>query len=149
MNYEIVNLEEKIITGISTRTNNGDKEMCSKIGALWGKFFGEGIYESIENKVNDKCIGLYTNYEGDFNNDYDVVICTEVSKENPNFENRIIPAGKYAKFVLKGNRNIIVGEFWKQLWGMHLPRKYSGDFEEYQPGDSIENSEVHVYISLL
>lgn len=141
-NYEIVNLKEKIVAGISVKTNNGDKEMCSKIGALWGKFFGEGIYASIENKVNDKLIGLYTNYEGDFNNDYDIVVCTEVSKENPNFENRIIPAGKYAKFIVKGGTEA-VGAFWKQLWGMRLPRKYDCDFEEYQDKET-----VYIYISL-
>lgn len=149
MNYKIVNLEEKIITGISVRTSNKAKDISAKIGALWEKFFSEGIYASIENKVNDKSIGLYTNYEGDFNNDYDVVVCTEVSKENPNFENRIIPAGKYAKFIVKGDSKKDVAEFWGKLWNMDLPRKYSCDFEEYQPGGTLENCEIHIYISLI
>lgn len=149
MNYEIVNLEEKIVTGISTRTSNMDKDMSIKIGGLWGKFYGEGVYFSIENKVNDKAIGLYTNYEGDYMSNYDVVVCAEVCKENPSLDNRIIPAGKYAKFIVKGHMQKAVSEFWGKLWKMDLPRKYSADFEEYQPGGTMENSEIHIYISLI
>ena len=38
MVYEIVTLEEKMITGISVRTNNSDPNMGAMIGELWNRF---------------------------------------------------------------------------------------------------------------
>lgn len=35
MNYEIVNLEEKIVVGITARTGNNDPECQKVIGGLW------------------------------------------------------------------------------------------------------------------
>lgn len=35
MNYEIVNLNEKIIAGITARTGNSDPECQKIIGGLW------------------------------------------------------------------------------------------------------------------
>ena len=149
MNYEIVNLKEKIVAGVSTRTSNMDKDMSIKIGGLWEKFYGDGVYFSIENKINDKAIGLYTNYEGDFMNTYDVIVCAEVYKEIPSLDNRIIPEGKYAKFIVRGHMQKAVSEFWSKLLQMDLPRSYIADFEEYQPGGTMENAEIHIYISLI
>lgn len=45
MNYEIVNLEEKKLVGVTDRTKNSDSNMTMKIGALWNKFYNEGIYK--------------------------------------------------------------------------------------------------------
>ena len=38
MVYEIVTLEEKMITGISARTNNNDPDMGAMIRELWNRF---------------------------------------------------------------------------------------------------------------
>lgn len=60
-----------------------------------------------------------------------------------------IPQGNYAKFIIKGHMQRAVGEFWSNLWGLSLDRKYSSDFEEYQnnSGD-MENQEIHIFIAL-
>ena len=52
MNYEIVNLKEKKVAGLNIRTNNNDPNMNKSIGELWNKFFKEGIFTAIENKIN-------------------------------------------------------------------------------------------------
>lgn len=39
MNYEIVNLEEKIVAGFSARTNNASPDMGKIIGGLWQKLY--------------------------------------------------------------------------------------------------------------
>jgi len=151
MNYELVNLEEKTVAGLLIRTNNSNPNMAISIGNLWQEFFANGIYESIPNKQNDKSIGLYTNYECDMNGDYDVVVCCEIQKVSnlpTNLHTQIIPAGKYAKFVVKGDMQKAVAEFWMKLWSMNLDRKYSCDFEEYQSGCDMNNAEIHIYISL-
>ena len=56
MNYEVVELEEKIVAGISARTSNDAPDAGMVIGSLWGRFFKEGIFCNIANKV--KSIGL-------------------------------------------------------------------------------------------
>lgn len=60
---------------------------------------------------------------------------------------RTIPAGKYAKFIVTGNVQKAVAEFWVQLWQMELPRAFVCDFEEYQ-NEEMENAEIHIYIGL-
>lgn len=45
MEYEIVELEEKTVIGISIRTNNQAPDVGAVIGGLWEKFFTRGIYE--------------------------------------------------------------------------------------------------------
>ena len=69
MKYEIVNLEEKFVVGISARTNNNSADMSNIITGLWTSFFKDGIYQSIQNKVNHKTLGVYTEYENNENDD--------------------------------------------------------------------------------
>lgn len=52
MDYEIVNLEEKIAVGVSARTNNSSPDVGAVIGGLWNQLFNEGIYASIPQKTN-------------------------------------------------------------------------------------------------
>lgn len=151
MDYEVVYLEEKQVAGLQSRTSNMDPHMTEIIGRLWQGFFEKGIYEAIPHKKNDKSIGLYTNYEGDASGLYDMVVCCEVEDilEIPNdMYTQTIPAGKYAKFVVKGDVQKAVGEFWMALWSMDLDRKYSCDFEEYQSDEGMNHSEIHIYIAL-
>ena len=63
------------------------------------------------------------------------------------FSVRKIPAGTYAKFIVKGHMVTAVQQFWQELWQMKLNRSYVCDFEEYQNAD-FENAEIHIYIGL-
>lgn len=171
MNYEIVQVEEKTVAGLRIRTSNSDPNMSRSIGELWGRFYQEGIYDSIPGKRNDKSIGLYTDYEMGINDAYDVMVCCEVegsaeTEVNTEFgahahvhaesgahadaevQVKTIPAGKYAKFVIQGHVQQAVAEFWTKLWAMELDRKFSSDFEEYQSGEDMDNVEIHIYIEL-
>lgn len=150
MNYEIVNLEEKTVVGISARTNNFAPDMGMVIGGLWQRFYGEGIYNAIQNKVNDKALGIYTDYVADEKADYTVMVATEVGASetlSAGILSRTIPAGRFAKFVVRGNMHQVVAQFWQELWKMDLPRNFISDFEEYQNGD-MDNAEIHMYIGL-
>ena len=151
MTYEVISLEEKNVAGIEARTNNFSPDMGAIIGGLWNSFYNEGIYENIEKKVNHKALGIYTDYDGDEKEDYTVCVACEVEKEiNPSerIVIRKIPAGKYAKFIVKGDMHKAVAEFWQELWKMDLPRAFKYDFEEYQ-NDSMDECEIHMYISLI
>ena len=131
MEYTIVNLNEMKIEGIKARTKNTDPDMPKVIGSLWNEFYGNEIYKGIENKVNNKAVEIYCDYEEDFNSEYSVIVGCEVSKFNKNKGNivrKVIPEGKYARFVVKGHMIKAVQEFWQKLWDMDLDRNYKCDF---------------------
>lgn len=152
MKYKIVELEEKKIAGTRIRTTNQDGKSIQDIGKSWQKLFTDGIYEKIENKVNNKTIGLYTEYEGDYTKPYTFIAGAEISKEISNNEeivNKIIPEGKYAQFVITGDVQNAVGQAWQEIWNMDLKRKYTCDFEEYQNNsEDMQKQEIHIYIAL-
>ena len=145
MNYEIVNLEQKTVVGISAVTGNADPQMGEVIGGLWSKLYYGGVSAAIKNKMNKYAIGLYSDYSGD---QYCVTAGNEVSKpENDELSVKIIPAGKYAKFSVHGHMQKAVGEAWGEIWKMDLDRSFTGDFEEYLNSDW-ENGDIDIYIAL-
>ncbi|HHX55790.1 MAG TPA: AraC family transcriptional regulator [Clostridiales bacterium] len=145
MNYEIVNLEQKTVVGVSAITSNADAKMGAVIGGLWEKLYQDGINAAIKNKINEYAIGLYSDYTND---QYCVTVGNEVSKaENDELTVKIIPAGKYARFSLHGNMVKVVAEAWDEIWKMDLNRSFTGDFEEYFNND-FDNSDINIYISL-
>ena len=148
MKYKKVELHEKKAVGLCAKTSNSDPEMQKTIGGLWQNFFAEGHFQAIQGKVNDKAIGLYTDYQRD--GGYTAGVCCEVLPDTPPQEGLtqfVIPAGTYAKFVIKGHMQKAVSAFWEELWNIDLDRKYTCDFEEYQNA-SVENAEIHIYIAL-
>lgn len=149
MEYEIVTLPEKIVAGLSARTNNTSPEMGSVISGLWERFYQEGVYPSIPGKVNNKALGIYTDYAGDEKADYTVLVGCEVTAEpqNKSYSLCRIPAGRYAKFIVRGDVVKAVSNAWLEIWRMGLPRRFQCDFEEYQDG-CMEDAEVHIYVGL-
>lgn len=150
MEYEIVKLGEKKAAGIKARTNNMSPDMGAVIGGLWGKFYSEGIYESIPGKTNEKVLGIYTEYDGDAMSDYTIVVACEVDgkEELPGDTVLVtIPAGNYARFIAKGDLHEAVAKCWQEIWSMDLSRTFACDFEEYQD-DSMDEAEIHIYVGL-
>jgi len=148
MNYEIVNLEEKIVVGISAQLSNNDPEMGEIIGGLWQKLYMGGVYPTIKNKVNERAIGLYYDYSGYDFQSYTTLVGNEVSKsENSELTTRVIQAGKYAKFSLHGNVQTVLENYWAEIWQIPLDRAFTGDFEEYLNSD-MENADIDIYIAL-
>lgn len=145
MNYEIVNLKEKIVVGVSAITGNSDPEMSKVIGGLWEKLYQGGINPIIKNKANEYAIGLYSDYSAD---KYCVTAGNEVSVvENDDLTVKRIPAGKYAKFSVHGHMEKAVADAWGEIWQMDLDRSFTGDFEEYLSCD-VENCDIDIYIAL-
>lgn len=145
MNYEIVNLQQKIVVGVSAITSNADPKMGEVIGGLWEKLYQGGVNATIKNKMNEYAIGLYSDYTND---QYCVTAGNEVSKpENDELTVKMIPAGKYAKFSVHGHMEKAVAEAWGEIWGMDLDRSFTGDFEEYLNSDW-ENADIDIYIAL-
>lgn len=152
MKYEIVELEEKLVVGIKVKTTNQNGKSIQDIGTTWKKLFAEGIYEKIQNKVNNKTIGVYTEYEGDYTKPYIFVAGAEVNQKienNAEIVSKVIPRGKYAKFVIIGDVQNSVGQAWQEIWDMDFKRKYTCDFEEYQNNSvDMQKQEIHIYIAI-
>lgn len=145
MNYEIVNLKEKTLVGISAKTGNNDPRMGEIIGGLWNNLYANGISNRINNKVNQYAIGLYSDYKDD---GYLVTVGNEVSKvENDDLDVKVIPAGRYAKFSVHGHMQKAVAAAWEEIWRMDLERSYTGDFEEYLNCD-FEEANIDIYVAL-
>ncbi|MGG1550955.1 GyrI-like domain-containing protein [Paenibacillus ferrarius] len=145
MNFEIVNLEQKTVVGVSAITGNTDPKLGEVIGGLWERFYQDGVHAAIKNKTNERTIGLYSDYSND---QYCATAGCEVSKlENEELTVKIIPAGKYAKFSIHGKVVNAVEAAWAQIWELDLNRSYTGDFEEYLNSDR-EHAEVDIYIAL-
>lgn len=150
MNYEVVELSEKTVIGITAPTSNSDVNMPFVIGKLWQDFFQNGIFAAIENKVGPTTLGIYSDYEGNENDSYHVTVGCEVSSVGTPPKGVIvkqIPKGRYARFIVQGHMQQAVADFWQKLWTMDLDRAYTYDFEEYLNND-IENAIVHIYIAL-
>lgn len=145
MKYDIVELKEKIVVGVSAVTGNLDPKMGEIIGGLWTELYQGGAYNKIKNKVNEYAIGLYSDYEEDR---YTVTAGNEVSKaENDDLTVKIIPAGKYAKFSVHGDMEKAVAEAWEKINQLDLDRCCTGDFEEYLNSD-FKNADIDIYIAI-
>lgn len=146
MNYNIVNLEEKIIVGVCIKTSNQDIAMGEKIGQLWTDLYQGGVNAKIKNKVNEYAVGLYSDYAED--GSYTVTAGNEVSRsENKDLVTKIIASGRYAKFSAKGDMEKAVAIAWEIIWKTELERSFTGDFEEYLDSD-FENCRIDIYIAL-
>ena len=129
MNYTVVTLEEKIVVGVSAVVGNDDPKMGEIIGGLWEALYQGGVSQTIKNKVNQYAIGLYSDY---VDNGYCATAGNQVStQENNELVVKIIPAGKYAKFSIRGDMVTAVQNAWAEIWKMELDRAFTGDFEEY------------------
>lgn len=151
MIYEVVNISEKILIGSGIKTINENMKAIEDIGNAWNHFFINNIFSSIENKIDNKTIGLYTEYEGDYTRPYMFYTCCEVkevSSKNNNLKKIIIPSGKYTKFLKIGDIKNAVGELWQQIWSTKLDRKYDYDYEVYSSLENSKDQLIEIYISL-
>ena len=149
MDYEIVYLDEKLLFATKpVRLSNLDSHVSNKIERVWHDFVEQ--CGEIENKVTGKPICTYSNYESDEKGKYDISIGYEVERNSllkDGWVKKIIPSGKYAKFVVRGNMVKEISNFWKNIWKIDLQRRFECDFEECQNMDML-NCEVHIYISI-
>lgn len=145
MQYELVNLEEKTIVGVSAVTGNDEPDMSAVIGGLWQKLYQGGVYAQIQNKCNDHAVGLYSDYT---EQQYTVTVGAEVSlPQNQELTVKTIPAGNYAKFLVHGDVKDAVAASWQEIWNTPLDRSFTGDFEEYFNGDG-KTADIAIYIAL-
>jgi len=150
---EKTRIDDIKIIGIQTRTvNDGAAE--KDLPALWERFMTEQIMDSIPNLKSDKIYCLYTNYEGDHTQPYDVILGCQVSttEEVPKgMVKHEIKAGDMAKFTAKGS--LVNGEAvvntWYEIWKADIDRSFTTDFEVYdERSENRDHAEVDIFIAL-
>lgn len=136
MDFEVVYLPKKKVSGVGFRTTNAE----NKFGEAWQGFLG-GEVNNIKNRSNGNLLALYTDYESDNSGEFYFLVGAEVSSNDGNGNCKIIPAGKFAKYTI-ASRDEIFG-FWQYIWGSDIKRSFTSDYEEYKPDGSVD-----IYIAL-
>ncbi|MGE4348406.1 MAG: GyrI-like domain-containing protein [Candidatus Berkiella sp.] len=113
------------LVGITVRTNNKNEmnPKYAKIGELAERYWGEGLANQLQNRVNPgKTFAVYTEYESDERGDYTYFIGEEVSHfdEMPlGFTQLNVPAQKYQQFTTEpGAIPEVIINAWRQIWMM-------------------------------
>lgn len=141
------------VIGISIKTTNHGNQALKDISQLWEKFITKNIASQIPNKVDPTVYCAYTDYEGDHNQPYGVVLgCAVSSTDEVPMEMRAIKVngGRFKKFIAKGNlKKGIIGEEWYKIWQSGLDRAYQVDFEVFdEKATDPYNAEVGIFISM-
>lgn len=147
----LVHINSFIVSGPKTRTNN-QAEMIpaqAKLPILWGSFIRENIKEQIPHQEKDSPVyGVYTNYQSDFQGDYDVIAGVKTTSADVGlFSSVHIAEGNYLLFEKKGTMPQVVMETWLAIWDyfsepQSVTRLYTADFEIYK------NDGVAIYIAV-
>jgi predicted transcriptional regulator YdeE len=142
---KLVEIDEKRIIGLSTRTTNA-KEMdpsTGRIGPLWKEFDDQ---VEVDYKNGNRVYGVYSNYESDAAGEYSILAGTDQLDVNTSakLEEIVIPSGKYLVFTAKGDIPRIVIDTWERVWeyfskkDAEYERSYTTDFEYYVNQNEIE-----------
>ncbi|MFZ5908594.1 MAG: GyrI-like domain-containing protein [Chloroflexota bacterium] len=147
---KLVEIAEKRIIGLSTRTTNA-KEMnpsTGSIGPLWEEFDDK---VEVDYKNGSRVYGVYFNYESDETGEFSILAGTDQLDANSStkLETIVIQSGKYLVFTAKGDIPRIVFDTWGRVWGYFskkdakYERSYTTDFECY-----VNQNEIEVFIAV-
>ena len=134
------------IAGISARTTNAAEfnPVTGKIAGLWGRFFSEGQFDSLPNKLPESPVyGVYSGYESDYTGAFDVTAGVAISRAQGQVE---LQAGEYLVFSATGPMPQTVLQTWGVVWqyfqsNPNVQRSYATDFEAYIGIDMVE---IHI-----
>lgn len=146
---KIVNVTNKTVTGLKTRTKNSDEmnPEVAKIGSLWQSFFSD-ILPTLK-ETNIPMYGVYFNYDSDAMGEFDVLVGVENLKASDALSSVILTEGKYLCFESKGEMPQAIIETWGEIWAYFSDenckekRAYGTDFELY-----LSQEEGAIYIGV-
>lgn len=147
-------LESVRLIGIAlpSKTTNENNQSMKDGGELWTRFEKEEIVSKIPNKVSDKVVAVYYDYEGDHTQPFSYFIGCKVEEGThvpDNLHSLIIPSGSYQKVTAKGEMPGCIAKKWREIWESDIPRAYQTDFEIYdERSQDWSNAEVDIYLSV-
>lgn len=131
------------VSGLRIRTRNADEmsPASAKIGPMWQRFFGEGLYDTIPGKQPGSPVyGVYSGYESDAGGLFDVTAGVATAEAAEGFDSLVIQAGRYLVFEARGQMPDAIIRAWQQVWAYFeqpgvQTRAFVTDFEAYQADD--------------
>lgn len=137
------------VSGLTVRTTNREESVpaTARLGALWGRFFGEEIYASTSNRTADmRIFGVYSAYESDAHGAFDVTAGVVVTDGKGSIS---IEAGDYLVFTGQGEMPQMVIATWQRIWQYfeahpEITRRYRSDFEAYDGPDKVA---IHIGVA--
>ena len=74
-------VESFLVLGIEARTtNNRETSGQGAIGPLWGRLTKDALLERIPNRVDDRIIAVYSDYENDRDGEYSYLLGAKVKR---------------------------------------------------------------------
>jgi predicted transcriptional regulator YdeE len=139
--------------GISVRTTNADARAVMDLGALWNRFYSQGVSAQIPAKADNDVYAIYTDYNTDHKGAYTAIIgCKVTSLANipEGMVGKQIDGGLFRRYVAKGKMPHAVIRQWQEIWNdSEVQRKYTADFELYGAKSKGEaDAEVEIYIAV-
>ncbi|HMT02466.1 MAG TPA: GyrI-like domain-containing protein [Burkholderiales bacterium] len=141
------------VMGITIKTDNTNQKCSKDISELWKKFINDNIIDQISNKIDDSIYCIYTDYEGDYTNQYLVLLGCKVSSSDfipDGLVVKKIGGGNYNMHIVKGNilQGIVLKQ-WKSIWNSNISRAYTCDFEVYNKDlNNHENTIVKIFVAI-
>ena len=136
------------IAGISVRTTNAAEfdPSTGKIAGLWGRFFSEGLFETLPGKLPHSPIyGVYSDYASDYLGVFNVTAGVATTQSDGPV---VLQAGEYLVFSATGPMPQTVLQTWGVVWQYFqnnplVQRSYETDYEEYS---GTERVNIHIGI---
>lgn len=152
MQYETLPLLSFHLLGIAVRTTNNGGKSQQDIGALWQRFYKEGIRARIPNKESNAIYCVYTDYAQDAAGAYTTLLGCKVSTLQPlpeGFTGLVIPKATYHVYTAAGPLPDSVLATWRHIWQTPLNRAYTADFDVYVASEHDANAPtVKTYLSV-
>ncbi len=146
---KIIQLEEKIIKGISIRTKNSNEmnPETARIASLYQEF-DKNI--TVDYKNGARVYGVYFDYESDASGEFSVLAgADKIEASLIDLQTVTIKKGRYLVFKGEGEMPQAVIDTWMQVWqcfsadNAEYQRCYATDFEYYK-----NESEVEIFIGI-
>lgn len=143
----VVELDSKVISGITIRTNNHTEMVRgdSLIEGLWQAFYDR----KLERKALTGVFGVYYDYENQDLGDYSVMAGFQLVGNDLELHKTTLNAGMYRVFRAEGTFPDVIIETWKTIWeyfsndSCQEQRSYQTDFEWYR-----SESVVEIYVGI-
>lgn len=144
----ITDINQRTVKGIKIRTKNADEMSpdTSRISGLWQRFCAD-VAPCLGKEAS--VLGVYCNYESDFNGEFDVVAGSDMLESDVASDSVTIQAGRYLVFESKSSMPKAVIDTWYRIWDYFSSsepeyiRAYTTDFELYK-----SDSEIHIFIAI-
>ncbi len=151
---KIVEVKPFRLVGISIRTTNEDGKSAQDLGALWQKFYSEGVIGKVENALSSEVYSVYTEYESDYRAPYTAFLGVKIPSDGNAPEGLKvldIAGGKYIQQTISGDPQQAVTNAWVDIWARDesLNRRYTADFEVYgEKSQQGPDSEVQLFLAV-